>query len=127
LVDDFDEHGRSAIAACREQTPARYLAIVASLLPKRLEIAQDSPVTEMTLEGLEAHICMGQRIKDLERAQFEKDEYAAQAAQDVMTNCALPPRTAIAMRGFVGIDGRCMCPHGELICCSTEQNLYLTN
>jgi len=80
LADDFDEHGQSAIVACREQTPARYLAIVASLLPKQLEIAQEKPVREMTSEELEAEIAW-----TLERAlaqeQFEKDWYAAQAAQ----------------------------------------------
>ena len=38
LADDFDQYGRAAIVACREQNPARYLAIIASLLPKECRI-----------------------------------------------------------------------------------------
>jgi hypothetical protein len=80
LADDFDEHGRSAIVACREQTPSRYLAIVASLLPKQLEVAQEKPVREMTREELEAEIAWAKE-RALAQEQFEKDWYAAQAAQ----------------------------------------------
>jgi hypothetical protein len=80
LADDFDEHGRSAIVACREQSPARYLAIVASLLPKQLEIAQEKPVREMTREELEAEIAWAKE-RALAQEQFEKDWYAAQVAQ----------------------------------------------
>jgi hypothetical protein len=80
LADDFDQHGHSAIVACREQTPARYLAIVASLLPKQLEIAQEKPVREMTREELETEIAWAKE-RALAQEQFEKDWYAAQAAQ----------------------------------------------
>jgi hypothetical protein len=36
--------------------PWQYLAIIASLLPRQLEVAQDKPVTEMTTEELHAAI-----------------------------------------------------------------------
>jgi hypothetical protein len=82
LADGFDEHGQSAIVACREQMPARYLAIVASLLPKQLEIAQDRPVIEMTREELQAEIAWAKE-RALAQEQFEKDWYAAEAAQSI--------------------------------------------
>jgi hypothetical protein len=34
LYEDWQEHGRKALADTREQNPAAYLKIVASLLPK---------------------------------------------------------------------------------------------
>jgi hypothetical protein len=78
LADDFGEHGRSAIVACREQSPARYPAIIASLLPKQLEVAQEKPVREMTREELEAEMAWTKE-RALAQEQFEKDWYAAQA------------------------------------------------
>jgi|ERR1019366_5309987 hypothetical protein len=78
LADDFDEHGRAAIQACRKRSPSRYLAIIASLLPKQLEIAQEKPIEQMTTEELEAEIAWI-RERELAREQFEKDWYAAQA------------------------------------------------
>src|SRR5450759_4615116 len=80
LADDFDEHGGSAIVACREQSPARYLAIVASLLPKHLEIAKEKLPVEMTTAELHAEIGWAKE-RALAQKQFEKDWYAAQAPQ----------------------------------------------
>ena len=45
LADDFEEHGRGAIEDCRTQDPSRYVAIVASLLPKEF-------IIERPLEGM---------------------------------------------------------------------------
>jgi hypothetical protein len=80
LADDFDEHGPAAIRDCRERSPARYLAIIASLLPKQLEITQDRPIEEMTDEELQAEIAWC-RERALAQEQFERDWYAAQALQ----------------------------------------------
>jgi hypothetical protein len=87
LADDFEEHGRAAIQACRERTPARYVAIIASLLPKQLKIAQDKPIEQMNSEELEAEIAWI-REREKAREQFEKDWYAAQAAQSVACDAA---------------------------------------
>jgi hypothetical protein len=49
LAEDFEEHGKEAIAACRENTPAAYVKVVAALLPKQLEVSDlAKPVTRMT-------------------------------------------------------------------------------
>lgn len=45
LAEDFTSHGAEAIVATREQHPDRYIAIVASLLPKEF-------VIEKPLDGL---------------------------------------------------------------------------
>jgi hypothetical protein len=47
LAQDFAEHGRGAIVACREQRPAEYVKVVANLLPKELLLRKD-PVDELT-------------------------------------------------------------------------------
>ena len=36
LQRDFEQHGPSAIAECREKKPDKYVAICASLLPKEV-------------------------------------------------------------------------------------------
>jgi hypothetical protein len=38
LAGDFAEHGAAAIKLCRMEEPARYVQIIASLMPKELEI-----------------------------------------------------------------------------------------
>ena len=43
LAKDFEEHGADAIKICRIEEPSRYVAIIASLMPKELEI--DSGIT----------------------------------------------------------------------------------
>ncbi len=45
LYEDFQQHGVSAIVATREGDPATYVRIIASLLPKEVEIKRP-------LEGL---------------------------------------------------------------------------
>jgi hypothetical protein len=41
LADDFEAHGASAIEECRIKHPARYLSVVASLLPKEEHLEID--------------------------------------------------------------------------------------
>jgi hypothetical protein len=64
LADDF---GRAAIVACREHSPSRYSAIVASLLPNELKLEQDSPFSAHSDEELAATL-------DLVRNRFEELE-----------------------------------------------------
>ncbi len=54
LHADFEEHGKSAIEACREQDPARYVQIVSALLPKQVE--QTQPLDDLNDEQLTAAI-----------------------------------------------------------------------
>jgi hypothetical protein len=39
LQHDFEQHGATAIAECREKKPDKYVAICASLLPKEVDMA----------------------------------------------------------------------------------------
>jgi hypothetical protein len=58
LADDFAENGVEAIEAARVESPSRYMAIIASLMPKQVEL-QTSPVEQLTddeLEQLIAHV-----------------------------------------------------------------------
>lgn len=54
LADDFEAHGKEAIEDCREQKPDKYLAVIASLMPKEVEITR--PLDELTDEQLDAAI-----------------------------------------------------------------------
>jgi hypothetical protein len=40
LAEDFDKHGVTAIATVRDERPHEYLKVVASLLPKQVEIKE---------------------------------------------------------------------------------------
>lgn len=46
LAADFEEHGKKAIALCREKEPGTYLKVIAALLPKQIEAAQ--PLGELS-------------------------------------------------------------------------------
>jgi len=54
LADDFEQHGVDAVKLCRIEQPATYLKIIASLLPRALEITAQSVVTEMSDDDLSA-------------------------------------------------------------------------
>src|SRR5665213_384219 len=56
LADDFALHGAAVIASCRESKPADYLRIVASLMPKEVEIAR--PLDDLTDDQLAAAIAV---------------------------------------------------------------------
>jgi hypothetical protein len=47
LAEDFEEHGKQAIAECRDKSPSEYLRIRASLIPKSL-IGEGIPSTWAT-------------------------------------------------------------------------------
>jgi hypothetical protein len=38
LCDDFEQHGRGAITTVREKEPAKYLTVVAQLVPKDVDV-----------------------------------------------------------------------------------------
>jgi hypothetical protein len=41
LEADFNEHGAEAIAAVREKRPDKYMAVIAHLLPREMELSAD--------------------------------------------------------------------------------------
>ena len=52
LADDFEKHGKAAIQRCRTASPARYLQIVASLLPKNVAVeAKGATLEELLLQA----------------------------------------------------------------------------
>jgi hypothetical protein len=55
LLDDFEEHGVEAIARVRVEQPAQYLKIIASILPRELDIIEnelDDLTEEQIIERL---------------------------------------------------------------------------
>ena len=42
MLGDFEEHGRTVIASLRDDKPEQYLRIVASILPKEIELGEDA-------------------------------------------------------------------------------------
>lgn len=54
LAADFEEHGAATIIEARKQDPLGYARIIASLLPKEIEVA--SPFDEISDEELRALI-----------------------------------------------------------------------
>lgn len=56
LADDFDEHGVKAIERCRIKYPAKYVHIIASLMPKQIE--QTQPIEDLSDAELTAAIAL---------------------------------------------------------------------
>lgn len=54
LSDDFSEHGPEAIRRTREEDPAVYVRVIASLMPKQLEVSR--PLEELTDDELVAAV-----------------------------------------------------------------------
>lgn len=54
LAADFEKNGEEAIVACREKDPAKYVQIVAALMPKQVE--QTQPLDDLNDEQLLAAI-----------------------------------------------------------------------
>lgn len=56
LSEDFHEHGKAAIIACRTEFPAGYIKVIASMLPKEIEVKR--PLEGLTDDELEACIAL---------------------------------------------------------------------
>jgi hypothetical protein len=48
LGDDFNEHGKAVIEQVRRERPHHYLSVVASLLPRQLQVERTSPLGELS-------------------------------------------------------------------------------
>jgi hypothetical protein len=53
LAEDFEKHGADAIKICRVEEPARYVQIVASLMPRELEIEHQTATSDLDDEQLD--------------------------------------------------------------------------
>lgn len=67
LADDFAENGAEAIRRTRTEAPAQYLKVVASLMPKELEIKR--PLEELSDDELIAGVAALQSLLDSQRPQ----------------------------------------------------------
>src|SRR5262245_24927644 len=56
LQRDFEEHGEAVIRIVRVEKPAEYLKVIASILPKELEISDGSRLKELSDEQLDSII-----------------------------------------------------------------------
>lgn len=56
LLKDFEADGAKAIKNCREQQPAKYVQIIASLMPKQIEASQ--PLEDLEDAELAAAIAL---------------------------------------------------------------------
>lgn len=63
LADDFETFGRVAIEECRTSEPAKYLQIIASLMPKDVHVSAQ-PLAELTETELAHAIGLIQRYID---------------------------------------------------------------
>jgi hypothetical protein len=52
LYDDFNEHGVAAIKTVRDERPDQYLKVIASLLPKEMNLNVTEQFSEMTEDEL---------------------------------------------------------------------------
>jgi len=52
LGDDFFEHGAAVIAQVRRERPHHYLSIIASLMPRQLNVERSSPLSDLSDEEL---------------------------------------------------------------------------
>src|SRR5262245_17854315 len=56
LQADFEEHGETVIRIARVERPVEYLKVIASILPKELEISDGSRLKELSDEQLDSII-----------------------------------------------------------------------
>lgn len=62
LAEDFAANGIEAIKVCREEKPEQYVRIIASLMPKELEVKR--PLEDLTDDELAAGVAALQRYLD---------------------------------------------------------------
>lgn len=66
LAADFEENGAAAIVACRTEKPEQYIRVIASLMPKELEVKR--PLEDLTDDELAAGVAALQRLIDSQGA-----------------------------------------------------------
>lgn len=61
LADDFEQHGKQAIEACRTQDPSAYVRAIVALMPKELEISR--PLDDLSDDELAAALATVRAIE----------------------------------------------------------------
>lgn len=74
LAEDFEQHGPAAIIACRTEKPEQYIRVIASLMPKELEVKR--PLEDLTDDELAAGVAALQRLLDSQGAGEGADDEA---------------------------------------------------
>ena len=74
LGDDFAEHGKAVIEQVRRERPHHYLSIVASLLPRQLQVERSSPFSDISDEELQQieELLTASRAKLVQQLESEK-------------------------------------------------------
>jgi hypothetical protein len=79
LAADFEEHGADAIRRTREDRPDQYLRLIASILPKELNISTEDPFDDVTDEQL-TEMIMKLKAEIIEAAGGADEEVEDRAA-----------------------------------------------
>ena|SRR6516164_3119226 len=56
IAKDFEAHGEQAVKICRLEEPTQYLRVVASLLPRELEVTHHNSLRDLTDDELEIFV-----------------------------------------------------------------------
>lgn len=56
LADDFEKFGVQAVKIARVEKPVEYLRVIASLLPRELEIFNDNRLAELSDDELDSYV-----------------------------------------------------------------------
>jgi hypothetical protein len=56
LLAEFEKHGAEAVRICRVERPIEFVKIVAGLMPKEIDLHQDSQLSELSDTELEEFI-----------------------------------------------------------------------
>jgi hypothetical protein len=79
LAEDFEQHGEGAIRICRVEDPVRYLTIVASLMPRELNLAHsiaadlDDGALEQTLDYVRQQLLAQSGVEPQKLIEMEND------------------------------------------------------
>jgi hypothetical protein len=82
LAEDFDKHGEGAIRICRVEDPVRYLTIVASLMPRELNLAHsiaadlDDSALEQTLDYIRQQLLAQSGVEPQKLIEVKKNDCA---------------------------------------------------
>jgi hypothetical protein len=62
LVADFEQYGAAAVKIMRVERPAEYIKVIASLLPRELQV-QENALAGMSDEELAEHLAAVRRLR----------------------------------------------------------------
>ncbi len=80
LAKDFAEHGVAAIQRAREDDPASYLRLIASLAPKELAVTKENPFDQFSDEEIAALLAAASGVVAAETEDGAEGEEEADGA-----------------------------------------------